>query len=318
MTASEAAPASGRHRQQAGKSPALQNAAQSAASAALRLFSLCLLLLPWPSRAADSFADAVALFQARRYPEARAALEKVVAAEPQNAAACHYLGLAWKLRHDNEAYEQALKWLARAVELAPENATYLADFGGTSLQFANRTRSFGAATRGRDAMEKALAMDPENLDAREGLFRFYTEAPWPLSSAGKAAAQLEEIRQRDPERAMGLAVAAKTNAKDYATAFQLCEDALAKNPSNYAALYHYGRTAAACGQNLERALERLKRCLTLSPPGPASPTPSQVWQRIGGIHEQLGQPADARAAYEAALKLDPGNRSAADALARLK
>ena len=38
--------------------------------------------------AADDLAEARALFEARRYPEAKVALEKIVAAEPKNAAVC--------------------------------------------------------------------------------------------------------------------------------------------------------------------------------------------------------------------------------------
>ncbi|HUR60384.1 MAG TPA: tetratricopeptide repeat protein [Opitutaceae bacterium] len=271
-----------------------------------------------PLRAQADFEAAVALYKARRYPEARAALENVVAREPKNAAACHYLGLTWKLRNDDAALEEALKWLARGVELEPGNATYLADFGGTSLQLAARTRSVSAATKGRDAMEKSLTMNPDNVDAREGLYQFYTQAPWPIGSSAKAAAHLAEIQKRAPDRATVLQVLAKANAKEYAAAFQLCDAVLAKTPDNYTALYQYGRTAAVSGQNLERGLANLQKCLTFDPPGPSSPSHSNVWQRIGNIQEQLKHPAEARAAYETALKLDPGNRQATDALGKLK
>src|SRR5687768_15401815 len=119
-----------------------------------------------PVFAADPRAElnaALALVQAKRYPEARAALEKIVAADPKNAEACHQLGLVLKRRHDNAAWADALKWLARAVELAPTNPVYLADFGGTSLQYASRTNSYTAATTGRDAMLKAVALNPDHL-----------------------------------------------------------------------------------------------------------------------------------------------------------
>src|SRR5437764_66865 len=66
-------------------------------------------------KAETDFDAAVALFKAKRYPEARALLEKVVAAEPQNAAACHYLGRAIVARNDDAAYTEGLKWLAKAV-----------------------------------------------------------------------------------------------------------------------------------------------------------------------------------------------------------
>lgn len=282
------------------------------------LLALAALACLPPARADTDLEAAEKLFAMRRYPEARIAFEKILAADPKNAAACHRLGLAIKARNDTPAYEEAIKWLEKAVELEPKNPIYLGDYGGTSLLLAARTSSFSAATKGRDAMEKAVALKPDYLDAREGLVQFYQRAPWPIGSNAKANAHLEEIRKRDPDRATVLTVVAKTQAKDFAGAFKLCDEILAKQPENYTALYHYGRAAAISAQNLERGLSCLQKCLTLTPPTPASPTYSNVWQRIGNLEEQLKHPAPARTAYETALKLDPGNLQAQAALQKMK
>ena len=281
-------------------------------------FLLLLLGVGVLARAATPTEEATALYRQKRYPEAREALEKIVAAEPNNAAACYYLGMTLRHRGDSTALDDASKWLEKAVALEPGNATYLADFGGNSMQLASKNRSFSAATRGRDAMEKSLALNPENLEARQGLWRFYAEAPWPLGSSSKAAAQLEEIRKRDPERALTLAVATKTAAKDFDGAFKLSEEVLGKNPNDFTALYQYGRTASLAGQNLTRGLECLQKCLTLHAPTSASAQPTHIWVRIGVIEEKLGHGNEARAAYETALKLDANNKTASDALAKLK
>lgn len=272
---------------------------------------------PAPKPASDSLNVAVERFTARRYPEARELLARLVAAEPNNAAAHHYLGRTLTIRHDLPAIEEGLRHLARAAELEPRNAIYLGIYGGASLQHAGRTNSLLAATRGREAMERALTLDPDYLDAREGLFHFYQRAPWPLGSSAKAAAQLEEIRRRDPDLATVLSVGVRLNARDYAGAFQLCDEVLARQPGNYTALYHYGRCASISGQNLERGLASLQQCLTLDPPTPAAPSHSNVWHRIGVLEERRQRPDEARAAYRAALERDPHNRPASEALARL-
>ncbi|HVS52296.1 MAG TPA: tetratricopeptide repeat protein [Opitutaceae bacterium] len=274
--------------------------------------------------AASPLESAQALVQAKQYPEARAALEKIVAAEPKNAAALHELGLLLRKRADNAAFEQAIADLAHAAELEPQNERYLADYGGAAMEFAGRvradslTRALGFATKGRDAMEKALTMNPEDTEARVGLFQFYSQAPWPVGSSAKAGAQLEEIRRRDPTRAVLLELGAKVAAKDYAGAFSVCDRVLANNPSDYLALYSYGRVAAISGQNLERGFACLQKCLALEPPGPTMPTHSHAWNRLGDIQQKLNRPAEARVAYVAALKEDPGNKPAADSLAKLK
>jgi cytochrome c-type biogenesis protein CcmH/NrfG len=275
-------------------------------------------------RAASPVDDALALSAAKRYPEAQAALEKIVAGDPQNAAACHALGMVLRKRADREAFEQAVNWLAKAAELEPNNAAYLADYGGTSMELAGRirsdslTRAIGFATKGRDAMEKSLSLAPENIEARIGLFQFYSQAPWPIGSGSKAKTQLEEIRKRQPATALILELPAMVAAKDYAGAFKACDSLLAKDPANYSALYQYGRIASVSGQNLERGLAALQQCLAMEPPGPTAPRRTNVWNRIGAIQEKLQHPTEARAAYEAALKEDPGNRQASDALANLK
>lgn len=283
----------------------------------LALFISSLAAAAEPATEREPIAVARELFAGRRYPEARVALEKIIAADPANAAAHHYLGRTLTARHDLPAIEEGLRHLARAAELEPRNAVYLGIYGGASLQHAGRTNSLLAATRGREAMERALAIEPDYLDAREGLFQFYQRAPWPLGSSAKAAAQLEEIRRRDPDLATVLSVGARINAKDYAGAFQLCEEVLARQPDNYTALYHYGRSASISGENLERGLASLQKCLILEPPTPAAPSHSHVWHRIGQVQERRQRPEDARAAYRAALELDPNNRQATEALARL-
>ncbi len=260
--------------------------------------------------------DAIALYRAKRYPHARTALESIVAAEPANAAACYYLGMTFRHRSESGSLTAAVKWLKRAVELEPGNSTYLADYGGTSLQFSNQTRSLSAAIAGRDAMEKAIQLNPGNLEAREGLRRFYDEAPWPLGSRAKAKAQLEEISRRDPDRGAVLRVLMKVRAKDFEGAFALCDDVLEQKPDNYAALYQYGRTTTLCGQNLDRGLACLQKCLTLTP-SPDQSSHAQIWLRIGNIYELRHQPTEARAAYASALKLEPDNGPAAAALTKL-
>jgi predicted Zn-dependent protease len=261
---------------------------------------------------------AIELFRARRYPEARAALEEIVATHPRDARACHYLGRTLELRADANALPEALVWLQRAAELEPANSVYVGRYGGASLLLAERTRSPAAALRGRAAMERAVELNPDDLDAREGLCQFYLRAPWPLGSRSRARVHLDAIRQRDAGRALVLEVLERIRERDFAAAFRLCDEALARDPANYNALYQLGATALASGEQLERGLRALQDCAALTPPTPSSPSRSVVWQRIGSLQEKLHHPAEARAAYAEAVRLDAGNREAAAALATLK
>jgi tetratricopeptide (TPR) repeat protein len=267
--------------------------------------------------AAAPLDDAIALYKARKLPEARAELEKIATADPNNAAACHYLGLALRGTHNPALQQSAVNWLGKAAQLEPDNIPYLYGFGEASLSFAEKNHSLGAANHGREALEKIIKLDPSNLDAREDLYQFYQEAPWPIGSSSKACVHLEEIRKRDPDRATLLVIETTTNTKDYAGAFRLCEDALVRKPDGYLLLLQYGRIAVKSGQNLELALTRLKKCLTLTPPSDESGFEVVHW-RMGNILERMGDIAAARAAYTASLAVAPSFTQASDALQKLK
>ena len=276
---------------------------------------ILLLLLPFRAHA-GALEDAVAHYEQKRYPEARLALEKITAREPTNAAACYHLGLTLRQRADDRAIEDALPWLAKATELAPKNATYLTLFGITSMQTAGKTRSVSAATRGRDAISRAIELEPDNLDAREALLQFYASAPWPIGSRTKAKEQAEAIAQRNPTRGLFAHVMIKTSEKKYDEAIALCEKSLEQNPDFYPALAELGRLTVASGAKLERGLTALRRCLELEPTlGQAAH--SLIHYRIGTLHLKRNDKSAARAAFTSALQLDPQLKRAADALAKL-
>jgi tetratricopeptide (TPR) repeat protein len=108
-----------------------------------------------------------------------------------------------------------------------------------------------------------------------------------------------------------------TEARQYEKAFTEWDEALKAAPDDYNALYQVGKLAATTGQNLDRGLAALRRCVELEP-GKDQPTHAAAQWRIGNILEKKNDVAGARAAYEAALKLDPKFTNAADALKKLK
>lgn len=271
-----------------------------------------------PVVAAEPLDDAVALYTAGKYAEAKLLLERIALGEPKNAKACYYLGMALRQQPGAAALNSALPWLQKASELEPTNADYLSDFGAALLQLAAARRSWTAAAHGRDAMEKALRLDPSDIDTRHGLFEFYLQAPWPLGSRAKAAAHLAEIAKLDRVRAVALRARLEAEAHHYETAFQLCEEQLAKNSTDYGALYEFGHTSALSGQRLEQGLQFLQQARRLPPPSPAFPSTADIWRQIAIIEEKRGDRSEARAAHEAVLALEPEDDDAIAARQRLK
>jgi cytochrome c-type biogenesis protein CcmH/NrfG len=153
-----------------------------------------------PQAAADPVGDATALYRQKKFSEARAILEPLTAAEPSNAAAAYMLGMVFLRQGGPSSLDSARLWLGKAMRLAPANAGYLADYAGVCLLMADRDNSFSLALEGRDAMTRAIAADPKNIEACQGLMRFYAKAPWPLGNPTKALALAAQIAKLDPKK----------------------------------------------------------------------------------------------------------------------
>ena len=183
--------------------------------------------------------EAAKLYLARRYLEARELLAPLVAKEPANATACYYFGLALCHRGDAAARDAAAPWLEKAVKLDPNNPDFLADYAGNCLELAEQHHSYSLAVCGRDAMEKAIAMNPGELQGRFGLMRFYAQAPWPLASTDRAFDQAGEIARHEPARGLSALIwlGRYYAGKDKrASAIRAFRDALRLDPRNQTAL----------------------------------------------------------------------------------
>ena len=261
---------------------------------------------------------ALALFKAQRYPEARAAYEKIAAAEPKNAGARYFLGVLALRRSDTD---EAIRQLEQATILAPTNSEYFAELGGAYGNAAGKAgmlAQMGLAKKCQAALQKAVELDPANLGARNGLLNYYRQAPALMGGGvGKAYEQAEEIRKRDA--LMGASVYAQLylSEKKYDQAFASLETYLKTAPDTYVILYSLGRPAAQTGQQLARGEQTLRRCLELTP-GTNEPSHAAVHWRLGNLAEKRGNSAAARAEYEAALKLDPTFAQAKESLTKLK
>lgn len=73
------------------------------------------------------FSHAVALERLGRIDDAAVALEAIIAADPNDAAALNYLGYTWA--DQNLRLDEAVELVERAVELDPENPAYLDSLG---------------------------------------------------------------------------------------------------------------------------------------------------------------------------------------------
>ena len=243
----------------------------------------------------------------------------------------------------------------RAVKLDDANPVYhywLARALGEQTDGANPLRLPGLARRARSELERAAALAPEYLDARDGLVEYYLAAPGIVGgSVDKARAQAAEIKRLNPYRGELALLKVAQRTKDtsavirgyealiasfpdsaspysaltlaYSTrqqwdaAWRTIDRWNAATPDSYSAKYALGRTAAESGQRSEEG-ERAMRAYLAHTPTAGEPSLAGAHWRLGMILEKRGQRDEARSEYEIALKLDPTLKGAKDGLARVK
>jgi tetratricopeptide (TPR) repeat protein len=261
-----------------------------------------------------------ALFKERgKSAEAQAAFEKIAATDPSSADAQFYLAQLALRRNDTD---KAVAYAEKAATLVPNSPDYLHTLGdayGSSAQKASVFSQFGLAKKCLAAYQSAVALKPDDVDFHQSLFEYYRNAPGIVGGgADKALAEAATIKKLDAMRGRLCFATLYTTDKKFDLALAEFDEVLKATPDDYAALYQVGKLAAVSGQYLDRGLASLRRCLELTPP--ASPNtpghPAAHW-RMGLILEKQKDVAGARAAYEAALKLDSHFSPAADSLKKL-
>ncbi|HEV2804982.1 MAG TPA: tetratricopeptide repeat protein [Chthoniobacterales bacterium] len=202
-------------------------------------------------------------------------------------------------------------------------------------------------------LEKAIALDPLNLEARQDLAILFRAVPGFLGgSNAKADEQVAFIRRHDPafaaqldgdflagEKKYDAALASYHESaklhprpiihvrislvyqqkKEWDKAFAALDQALALDANFPFALYQVGRTAALSGQQLDRGEKCLRTYLEMPLRAELeNPSLAAAHYRLGNILEKKGDAAGARAEYETSIKIDPKQKEARAALAKLK
>jgi tetratricopeptide (TPR) repeat protein len=280
--------------------------------------TLCLACAPAFAAESGALAGARALFEAGRLSDAQPAFEKLEAAEPANADVHYYLG---QLALERDDADTAVRELERATSLSPDSGRghdALGDAYGRSAQKAGMLSKFGLARKSLAEYQRAVALEPNNVDFHESLFGYCVNAPSIVGGgADRAADEAAIIRRLDPKRGHQAFATLYTAGGKYDLALAELDEILKTAPDDYAALYQVGRNAALSGQHFDRGLASLRRCLALPAPEGAPPHAAAQW-RIGTILEKKGDREGARAAYVAALKIDPRFTQASDSLGGLR
>jgi tetratricopeptide (TPR) repeat protein len=289
-------------------------------------------------------------FRSGRFREARAALEDALRQDPENPS---FQLLLARCYYELRDWDRAALYAESAEKLEPQNAETHLWLGQIYGRKAEERRSFRLAVRTRKEFEKAVSIDPSNVDARRDLMEFYLDAPWILGGGkDKAKRQAEAIAALDP--VAGILAQARFDDKtgqvteaeaefrrlidlkpsqvgpylEAADFFESRQDvagmatavaaARKVNASDPRLSYYQGAIDVLQGARLDEAERDLKIYLTAVPHRSDYPSRASALSLLGQLYERFGKPQLAAQQYHAALQLDPHFSAALQGLDRLK
>jgi tetratricopeptide (TPR) repeat protein len=168
-------------------------------------------------------------------------------------------------------YKKAAETLERAVAADPgdsESALWLARAYGRRAETSNPISAAGQASKARQFFERAVQLDPKNLDALNDLFDYYLEAPGFLGGGfDKAAATATRIA--GISEAEGYAAQAKLaeHRKQFGSAEEQLRRAIEAAPQQIGKVIELARLLAKQGrfQESDQTVARAEKIAPNSP-----------------------------------------------------
>jgi tetratricopeptide (TPR) repeat protein len=314
------------------------------------LLALVLLLVAAAWAREEPPAAIRAAFDAGRYAEAVATLQRALADQPNRADLHYWLGRCFYELRD---WKAAVAELERAVRLNAASADYHHWLGRAYGRQAESSHSFWLAIKSRREFEEAVRLDPRNIQARRDLAEFYSEAPWIVGgSKKKARAEIDAITALDPvEGALAEGEFARHNrdltraTSEYRRVLEMpaarpdayfeaaeffanhgdledlqraLEAAARVAPTDPRLSFFRGVADVVAGSNLQEAEVELKAYLARVPDRSDFPSHAEARAWLGLAYEKQGRRLEAAEQYRAALRLDADLDRARQGLQRLE
>jgi tetratricopeptide (TPR) repeat protein len=295
----------------------------------------------------------IELYEAREYDAAIEILERAAEQDPTRDKAAYFAGRAY---FDKEQFRDASRWFEKAIKTDPQNADYHSWLGrayGSWALNASMFRKMSLAGDIKREFQKAVELDPRDLEMRNDLITFYLEAPGVAGgSTERALEQARAIESLDPVQgqfALGRvyekqkdydeARAAYRKAIDLAPeetasyyrlaylmqrleefddAFEVFEALVEKHPDDLGGYYQLGRNGALSGTHPDRSAEALEHYIAEHAPDDEGPSLAWAYTRLGQVLVHRGDTDSAREALDSALQLEPDHKQARKALKSLR
>ncbi|MGC2526717.1 MAG: tetratricopeptide repeat protein [Candidatus Acidiferrum sp.] len=292
-------------------------------------------------------------YETSDYTKAVQELQAAAAREPQNGEIELLLTKSFLELGEHDA---AIASAERAVAIDPQNSVYHEWLGkayGEKASHASMFSALGLARKTHREFETAVELDERNYSARQDLIEFDCTAPGIVGGGeDKAKPEIEKLKAMDASEwhyAEGNCERQKKNLGGADAEFQL---ALESHPKSAGLIYDIGDyevkrdqaerllEVAEIGKQVapsdprgmfyravglilknekpEEAKRLLREYLQKAPKRTGYPKYATTHEWLGRLYEKQGEMESAEKEYEAALQLEPKDKSARDALKRLR
>src|SRR5437763_4315563 len=292
-------------------------------------------------------------YEASDYVKAVQALQAAAAKDPQNADVQLLLAKSYL---ELQQHDAAIKSAERAVAIDAQNSIYHEWLGRAYGEKADHASWFSAislAKKTRREFETAVQLDAKNFSARQALIEFDCSAPGLVGGGeDKALPQINQLAEMDAAEGHYAKGNCGRQKKDFTAADEEFTTALESNPKSAELIYDVGDYAvkrsqparllavADAGKRVapsdlrekfyrgvalvlkkegsEEAERLLKEYAERAPTRSGYPRPAAAHAWLGRLFEDQNTMGEAAKEFENALKLDPKNKMAQEALKRLK
>jgi tetratricopeptide (TPR) repeat protein len=291
-------------------------------------------------------------YEASDYIKAIQELQAASAKEPQNG---EVQLLLTKCYLELQQHDAAIRSAEKAVASDPQNSIYHEWLGRAFGEKADHASWFSAmslAKKTHKEFEMAVQLDEKNFSARQALIEFDCSAPGIVGGGeDKALPQIKELAEMDAAEGHYAAGNCRRQKRDFTVADEEFSKALESHPKSVELIFDIGDYAAKRSQpelllvvadrgervapgdargrfykgvalvlrkeHPEEAERLLREYLKKAPMRSGYPRPAvpHVWLAL--LFENQKRMDDAAKEIESALKLDPKNKMAQEALKRL-
>jgi len=235
---------------------------------------------------AELLATALAHHEAGRFPQAEQLYRQILAVDPQNSDAWHFLGL---LAYQFGQPKPAIEWMGRAVQLSPKKALY---YGNLALAF----EADGQIERAVLCYNQAIELDPNHAEAHSNL-SIVLQAQGRLAEAVMAAHRAVQLRPDYAEAFNNLGNIYHAQGRT-AEAMAAYREALRLRPELAAVQANLGNVLADI-----RQFDQAEQCYRAAIERDPNYVPALVF--LGNLNRTRGRLAEALACYQQAIGLNP-------------